>query len=205
MIGLAVAAVLAAATPARLPPVDRCQGDPGFDQFRAALDDAVARKDPAALQRLASDDIRSSFGGDGGWDEFASAWGLAEPQKSALWKRLQSVMALGCARTEAGGRVFPGLFEDMGEESDPFDLLVVRPGAALRTSPDKNAPVEARLDWTVTSILESPAPGEWVKVQVPGGPTGWVETDLTISPIDYRLVSELRDGRWRLTAFVAGD
>lgn len=205
MIALAIAAAVAASTPAQLPPVDRCQGDAGFDQFRAALGDAAARKDPAALGRLAADDIQSSFGGNGGWEEFASTWGLDQPQTSKLWTQLQSVMALGCAKTEAGGRVFPGMFEDMGDDADPFELLVVRPGAALRTSPDKNAPVEARLDWTVTAAIEGPGPDGWVKVQVPDGPSGWVETDLTISPLDYRLVSELRDGRWQITALVAGD
>jgi hypothetical protein len=205
MIGLAVAVALAASSPARLPPVDRCQGDPAFDQFRAALGDAVARKDSVALQALAASDIRASFGGDGGWKEFASTWSLDAPATSGLWTELEKAMALGCARTEAGGRVFPGMFEDMGDEVDPFDLLVVRPGTALRATPEKYGIVKARLDWTVTSVVENPAPGHWVKVQLPDGPAGWVETDLTISPIDYRLVSDLRDGRWRITAFVAGD
>lgn len=205
MLAFLIGAAVAAATPAQLPPVDRCQGDPGFDQFRAALDDAVARKDPVALQRLASDEIRSSFGGDGGWEEFASAWGLDEPQTSKLWKQLQAVMALGCAKTEAGGRVFPGMFEDLGDDADPFGLLVVRPGAAIRSGPDRNASATASLDWAVTNVLEERGPDDWVKVQVPGGPSGWVETNLTISPLDYRLVSELRDDHWRITALVAGD
>lgn len=204
MIAFAIAAALAAATPAQLPPVDRCQGEAGFDQFRAALDDAVARKDPDALRRLAEDDVRSSFGGGGGWEEFASAWGLDQPQKSALWEELRKVMALGCAPTQAGGRVFPGMFEDMGD-ADPFELLVIRPGAGLRAAPDKNASAVRTPDWASAIALETPAPEGWVRVRSADGETGWVETDLTISPIGYRLVSELRDGRWRITAFVAGD
>ena len=209
MIALAIAAALAvlapAATPAQLPPVDRCRDDAAFNQFRAALEDAVTRKDPVALRRLVADDIRSNFGGDGSWDEFASTWALNDPQKSALWKEIQAVLALGCAKTEDNGRVFPGLFEDKGDEIDPFELLVARPGSALRSAPDKNAPAVTRLEWTSTIQLESPAPENWVKVQVPGGASGWVETDLLISPLDYRLVSEIRAGRWRITAFVAGD
>ena len=205
MLAIFIGAAVAGATPAQLPPVDRCQGDPGFDQFRSELDNAVARKDPAALRRLAADDIQSNFGGNGGWDEFASTWGLDEPQTSKLWKQLQSVMALGCAKTEAGGRVFPGMFQDLGEDADPFQLVVVRPGAAIRSGPDKNASAAASLDWAVTNVLEERGPEDWVKVQVPGGPSGWVETNLIISPLDYRLVSEVRDGRWRITALVAGD
>ena len=205
MIALTLAAALAVSSPARLPPVDRCRGDATFDQFRAALVDAVARKDAVALQALAASDIRANFGGDGGWKEFASAWSLDAPATSGLWKEIEKAMALGCAKTEAGGRVFPGMFEDMGDEVDPFDLLVLRPGSALRATPEQTGIVTARLDWTVTSVLANPAPGRWVKVQVPRGPAGWVETHHTISPLDYRLVSEWREGRWRITAFVAGD
>ena len=205
MIGLILAAAFAASTPAQLPPVDRCRDDPGFSQFRAALEDAVTRKDPAALRRLVADDVRSNFGGDGSWDEFSSTWGLNEPQKSALWKEMQEVMALGCVKTDDGGRVFPGLFEDMGEEADPFELLVVRPGAPLHAAPDKNASATRTLDWASALAIETPGPENWVNVRSLSGETGWVESDFVISPLDYRLVSEIRDGRWRVTAFAAGD
>lgn len=200
-----IAAALAAATPAQLPPVDRCRDDAGFSQFRSALEDAVTRKDPAALRRLVADDVRSSFGGDGSWDEFASTWALNQPQKSALWKEMQEVMALGCAKTGDGGRVFPGLFDDLGDDADPFELVVIRPGAGLRAAPDKNASAAATRDWASAIALADRGPDGWVRVQVPDGDSGWVETDLAISPLDYRLVSELRDGRWQVTAFVAGD
>ena len=202
---VALSAAAPAPTPAQLPPVDRCRDDAGFNQFRAALEDAVTRKDPAALRRLTADNVRSNFGGDGSWDEFASAWALNQPQKSALWREIQDVLALGCATTDYGGRVFPGMFEDMGDEIDTFELLVVRPGAALHAAPDKNASSTMTRDWASTIQLEAPAPDGWVKVQVPGGEPGWVETDFVLSPLDYRLVSEYRDGRWQITAFVAGD
>ena len=202
---LMIAAAMAASSPARLPPVDRCAGEADFAQFRSAIEDAVTRKDAAALRKLAASNIQSNFGGEGSWSEFASTWALNEPQTSKLWDKMQEVMALGCAKTEDGGRVFPGLFDDVSEDVDVFELLVARPGAVLRASADKQAPAIMRLDWTSTLQIESPAPENWVKVQVPSGETGWVETDLLISPLDYRLVSEKRDGRWQITAFIAGD
>ena len=202
---LMIAAAVATSSPGRLPPVDRCGGDADFAQFRSAIKDAVTRKDPAALRKLAASNIQSNFGGEGSWKEFATTWGLDQPEKSELWEKMQEVMALGCAKTEDDGRVFPGLFDDVGEDVDVFELLVARPGAVLRASADKHAPAIARLDWTSTLQIESPAPENWVKVQVPSGETGWVETDLLISPLDYRLVSEKRDGRWQITAFIAGD
>lgn len=205
MIGFVLSLALAASTPVQLPPVDRCTGEANFTKFRAALKDAVARKDVAALRKLVATDVRSNFGGDGSWKEFSSTWGLAAPAKSELWKEMAGSMALGCARTEDGGRVFPGLFDDMGDEIDPFELLVVRPGATIHAKPDAKSAVVARGNWTTTTQLESPAPDGWVNVKVSGGPTGWVQTGAVISPLDYRLVAEKRGGKWLVTAFIAGD
>jgi hypothetical protein len=205
MIAFALAAAIAATTPARLPPVDRCRDDAGFSQFRARLEDAVTRKDVAALRQLTDPDIRSSFGDGTGWADFASMWNLAQPTTSGLWKEMQSTMALGCAPTEAGGRVMPGLFEDMGDDTDPFELLVIRPGAAVRSAPQPNAAIVATGDWTSVIQLESNAPDGWINVRLPGGQDAWVETGAAISPLDYRLVSEKRGSRWVMTAFIAGD
>lgn len=205
MIALAFAGALAAATPVQLPPVDRCRDDAAFGRFRSAVEDAVTRKDPAQLRALVADDVRSSFGGDGGWDEFAAAWGLDQPQRSALWTEMQQAMALGCAWTDYDGRVFPGLFEDMGDDADPFELLVIRPGGALRASPDRNAVPRTVVDWASATVVEAPGPDGWVKVTTSAGDSGWIERGFVLSPLGYRLVSEFRGGRWWITAFVAGD
>lgn len=205
MIGFAFAAAMAAATPVQLPPVDRCRDDAAFNRFRAALEDAVTRKDPAQLRALTADDIRSSFGGDGGWAEFAGTWGLDQPQRSALWSEMQEAMALGCAWTQVDGRVFPGLFDDVGDDMDPFELLVIRPGGALRKAPNSKNVAKTVVDWATAKIVEAPGPESWVKVSTAAGDSGWIERDQVISPIGYRLVSEFRDGRWWVTAFVAGD
>lgn len=205
MIGLAIAVVMAAATPTHLPPVDRCRDDPGFLQFRAKLEDAVTRKDVTALHALTANDIRASFGDDAGWDGFASMWDLANPRSSGLWKEMQAVLALGCAPTEAGGRVMPGMFEEMGDDIDPFELLVIRPGAAIRMAPQPAANTVATGDWTSVVQLEADAPDGWINVKLPNGRTAWVETAAAISPLGYRLVSEKRGSRWVVTAFVAGD
>lgn len=194
-------------TPARLPPVERCAGDAGFDRFRSALADAVTRKDVAALRRLSAPDVRGSFDGAGGWDEFASNWGLSQNSAmSALWKDMAAAIALGCAPTEGGGRVLPGMFADMGEDVDATELVVARPGTKLQSRPSASAPVIATLDWSSAIQVQSAAPEGWVRIQLlKGGPVGWVRGDSLLSPIGYRLVSQQRDGRWLLTAFLAGD
>lgn len=205
MIALGIAAALAAATPARLPPVERCTGDAAFDQFRKDLNEAVGRKDAAALRKLVAEDVRVDFGGNGGWEEFASTWGLAEPSTSKLWSELGQVMALGCAGTAAEGRVFPGLFEDMGGDADPFELIVAKPGAVLRSAATDSFANLGTLDWHTARLVEEPADSPSVKVVLADGREGWLRSSDLLSPLGYRLVSELRDGRWRIAAFVAGD
>lgn len=211
MIAALFAVTMAAAaptiTPPRLPPVDQCRGDQGFDRFRASLEDAITRKDVTALKRLAAPGIRVNFGGDGSWDEFARQWDLnSNPGMSGLWKEMAGAIALGCAKTEAGGRVFPGLFEATGDDVDPFELLVARPGTKLHSRPEKESAVIATLDWTATIQIETQAPEGWTRVQLLGnGPLGWVETEGMLSPLGYRLVIEQIAGRWQISAFVAGD
>ena len=210
MIGLtafiALAAAAPAITPTTLPPVEQCRGDQGFDRFRASLEDAITRKDPAALKRLAASDIIANFGGGSSWEAFAQQWGLENPKSSALWKEMAGAIALGCAHTPDGGRVFPGLFEAMGDDADPFELVVARPGTPLRSKPDIGAAMIAKLDWSSAIVVNTEAPEGWAKIQLlRGGPLGWVETGAIISPLGYRLVAQLQGDRWVITAFVAGD
>lgn len=207
--GIAASALQASAelTPARLPPVDQCRGDQGFDRFRSALEDAVTRKDVAALRKLTSPAIQSNFGGEGSWSEFVETWALdSNPSMSSLWKELAEVIKLGCAQIDRDTRVMPGLFEAMGDDVDAFELVVARPGARLRSRPDAKAPIIANLDWSSAIQVETEAPEGWTRVQLlRNGPLGWVESDSLVSPLSYRLVMDLKDGRWVISAFVAGD
>ena len=209
MIAAAIALLLAAAapanTPTRLPPFEDCRGDSAFDRFRAELTDAVARRDVAELRPLVADNILSSFGGDGGWSEFALAWGLeTEPAASKLWPQLEELLKLGCASTQAGGRVFPSLFQHSGEDADPFELVVARPGSGLYAKA-RDATAVAALDWHSARQSDPGPESGWVEVTLFDGRKGWLrEVDL-LSPLGYRLVAERRGGRWLIVAMVAGD
>lgn len=198
--------VLVAATPHRLPPVEHCTGDAGFDRFRAALKRAVAVRDPAGLKRLVAPDITVNFGGDSGWADFAAAWGLAtQARTSKVWDEMARAMALGCARTPDGRRrVMPGMFAAVGDEVDIFDLVAVRPGTPLRDKAGGGGRVIAMLDWDAGEIQTGGDP-QWARLKLLDGRSGWVATDRLVSPVGYRLVTERRNGRWLITAFVAGD
>lgn len=197
---------LVAATPHRLPPVERCKGDAAFDVYRAQLNSAVRARDAAALKSLVAPDVTINFGGDAGWADFEKGWGLdATPRSSKLWGEMESALALGCGVAPDGRhRIMPGMFEDIGDDIDVFELVSVRPGTPLRATAGARGRVIATLDWHAGDV--QPGGNEaWTKVKLRDGRVGWVASDRLVSPVGYRLVSEKRGQRWLITAFVAGD
>ena len=45
----------------------------------------------------------------------------------------------------------------------------------------------------------------WYKIETLGGKKGFVSAEFVRSPIDYRACFEKKNGKWKMTAFVAGD
>ena len=88
----------AARTPAvdsgapRLEPRD--DANASFREFRERLLTALARRDTAFLHSVVSQDIRTSFGADGGLKDFKSMWKTAD-SSSAIWATLSRVLRMG--------------------------------------------------------------------------------------------------------------
>jgi hypothetical protein len=201
---LAIAALLAPAAPAPLPPRDECQKDAGFAAYRASLASAVRAKDAKRLLALTSDDIDFSFGGDSGKVEFARSWRLDRPRESKLWQELETVLRLGCAFNE-GQAEAPWLYARFPRGLDPFDhAVVVRPGATAHVTPNAGGQVLAKLSWDILPIV-SDLGGAWTEVRLPDGRPAFVRGSDLRSPIDYRAGFERRNGRWLMTMFIAGD
>ena len=57
----------------------------------------------------------------------------------------------------------------------------------------------------VDEAAEPYAESEWTRIKLRDGRTGYISSRYVRSPIDYRAVFNKMDGRWRMTAFVAGD
>lgn len=206
---LALAAPAAAsALPVRVPPTDSCAQDRSFAAFRTALLAAIARKDAAFILAAATDDIQYSFGDDPGRAGFARAWGLARPATSALWRELAAALRLGCARDEAGEFWAPSMSligdENLGEEYYA-SAVAVGPGAALHAGRSDASRTIAPLRWHVVTAQHDDGASRWVRVRLADGREGYVRRALIRSFGDYRAVFAKRGGRWRLTAFVAGD
>lgn len=207
----ALAAALSFAAPAeaaqrKLPPVDQCK-DAGLAVFRQQLVRAVTRRDREALLRLLAPDVLVNFGGDKGRVAFARQWELERPARSGLWRELETVLGLGCARV-GKARVMPSLAGQFSPEADQdmFEKMIVTSAAArLRKSRSKDSGTARVLGWDVVTVLEAPGDGEQIKVRLADGREGWLSRTQLRSPLDYRLVAEKRQGKWMITAFVAGD
>jgi hypothetical protein len=198
----------AAALPQRMPPVDHCARDRSFVAFRNALSRAIARRDAAFILSIAADDIEYSFGDRPGKAGFASAWGLARPATSRLWRELGAALRLGCTPDDGEAFWAPSMSmtgnEDLGEDYTLL-MVAVTPGATLRAGPSDASRLVARLRWDVVHLDARDPHGNWIRATLLDGRRGYIRPALFRGFGDYRAVFEKRHGRWRMTAFVAGD
>jgi hypothetical protein len=61
------------------------------------------------------------------------------------------------------------------------------------------------MSYSIVRLVDVGGDGLWSHVRVGDGRTGYVWHAYVRSPIEERAVFNLIDGRWRMTAFVAGD
>ncbi|MBC2664279.1 SH3 domain-containing protein [Novosphingobium flavum] len=187
------------------PPKDTCASLSGANAFRAALRLAVSRRSAPALVALASPQIRLDFGGGSGAAELRTR--LSGKDGPALWRELEQILPLGCAR-QGQTLVMPSLFaEDLGG-SDPFSTyLVTGRNVRLRAGGSASSRVVSSLSWNVVETVSAGGSGSaWRRVRVlPSGPTGYVAGAYLRSPVAHRLLIDRTGGKWRISAFVAGD
>jgi hypothetical protein len=193
----------------RLPPVDQCAADRSFADFRRRLTAAIDRQSAAYILRIAVDDIEYSFGEAPGRAGFAALWELDSPATSRLWRELGAALRLGCARDRDGALWAPSMSMPSGDEAaEDFGAKVVAttPGAILRAAASDDGAAVARLEWDVLTLRpDDDGESAWLAASLADGRRGYVRRSEVRSPADFRAVFEKRDGRWRMTAFVAGD
>ncbi len=206
MLGL-IAFALLLAQPApiaeRLPPVEQCTTEAGFEQFRERLKEVVARKDERALLSMLTEDVTVDFGGGSGPPAFAANWQFDQAGESPVWSELSEALSFGCAPT-GDHLVAPSFVTQFPAELDAFVTVIVRPGTRLRASESDGAADLGKLDWHLATVTDEDD-GEWLGVQLVDGREGFVRRDQVVNPLDFRLVFTKREGQWRITAFVAGD
>lgn len=195
----------------KLYPVDEAAKDPGFFTFRARLIQAVQKRNSTYLISILSPKISNSFGGDGGIQEFKQTW-RPERAQSPVWSELAAALSLGGTFGKDGSFAAPYTFSLYPEDRDVFESgVIIGEGVRLRSAPAMNASVIRTLSFDLVDLVSDQTKRtarnerEWIKVKLSDGQTGYVAAEFFRSPIDYRAVFEKENGRWVMTAFIAGD
>ena len=187
-------------------PVDQAASQPDFFTFRAHVQAAIARRDASALLAIVHKQIKNSFGGDDGIEEFKKKW-KPEGSDSDLWKELGTALALGGSFDREGRFIAPYVYSRWPEKTDSFEnLAIVGVNVRVRESPRNDSATVDSLSFVIVPLLREQKEHEgWTAIRRRNGKPGYVASQYARSPIDYRAVFARIDGRWQLTTFVAGD
>jgi len=202
----AVAAPVCTPAPNRLCPSDAGANDPSFAQFRKELRAAIEQKNEAELVKRIAPDVRTSFGGGGGIDEFRKSWKTGSAD-SELWATLGSILDNGgnfIGEGDAKSFWAPYVYANWPEAIDAFEnVAAVRASVVIRASASPDAAQVATVDWEILKVISRN--DTWMNVKTSGGVEGWVAVADVYSPIGYRAGFSNRTGEWKLEALVAGD
>jgi hypothetical protein len=176
---------------------------------------AIAHRDPDSLRAIMAADVRISLGPSEGLA------GLSLDATSPAWPRLEKALAIGCAPAAPSDDAVwmcPGLDTSISGLEPREQVFILGEGVPLRTDPDGNTPILARLScrivafdndaWSRMSpehLEELDREQGWTPVIVEGGVKGYVQSEVAFRPDGYRVGFERRDGQWRIVAFLAGD
>ena len=197
-------ATLAAAQVGKLLPIDQAAKDPEFFAFRAQLQAAVARHDAEAVLAAVDPNIKNTFGGDNGIDAFRRRWKL--PAGDRLWDELGTVLAFGGGFFAKDAFSAPYVHQNWPEPFDSFThVAVLGRGVRVRASPGPQGRVLTSLSFDIVPVVPPFGKSEWTRIKLRDGRTGYISSRYVRSPVGYRAVFNKIAGRWRMTAFIAGD
>ncbi len=195
----------------KLQPVDEAAKNPVFAKYRAALIEAVRRRDLDYVVARAAPEIKLSFGGQYGRDMFrASLTGIEKWEGEPYWMELQRALELGGVFLGDGSFCTPYIscLEVPGcPDCDPFETVFVVSGDAVaRAAADPDSEIIARLSWDVLQMdSDKGFEGDFIPVRLPDGRPAFVTGPDFRFSIDYRARFEKMQEGWRMTVFIAGD
>lgn len=187
----------------RLLPVDEASSKPDFLAYRTRLQAAVERRDVNAVVEAVDPGIRLGFDASGGIDALRKMFA----ERSESWEELRAVLANGGSFSTPAAFEAPYVYSEWPDQFDSFECAAVTGrNVRLRTAARLDAPVTTTISYPIVRLLNRTAGGAlWSQVRLGDGRAGYVWHAYVRSPVDYRALFNLSDGRWRMTAFVSGD
>ena len=188
-----------------LRPVDEAARKSDFAEFRRRLQDAVARKDEAAILAVVDPKVRISFDDPVSTQTFKTQ--VIDHPDQDFWREFGTILRLGGRFLEDDTFGAPYTYSAWPDAFDSFECLAITGSRVrVRAAPRLDGQVLTVLDYAiVTSNRGSVETPGWTGVQLPDGRTGFVSAQFVRSPVDHRALFQFHDGRWWLMAYVAGD
>ena len=188
-----------------LRPVDEGTRRADFLEFRRRLQDAVARKDEAAVLAIVDPTVRISFGDSGGAQAFKAQ--VIDNRNEDFWQEFGTILRLGGRFRTNDAFDAPYTFSAWPEHLDSFECLAITGSRVrVRAAAGLDARIVTQVDFAIVRANPPKAdlPG-WRGIELPDGRTGFVSSRYVRGPIDRRALFQFHDGRWSLIAYVAGD
>jgi len=188
-----------------LRPVDEGTRRADFLEFRRRLQDAVARKDEAAVLAIVDPTVRISFGDSGGAQAFKAQ--VIDNRNEDFWQEFGTILRLGGRFRTNDAFDAPYTFSAWPEHLDSFECLAITGSRVrVRAAAGLDARIVTQVDFAIVRANPPKAdlPG-WRGIELPDGRTGFVSSRYVRGPIDRRALCQVHDGRWSLIAYVAGD
>jgi hypothetical protein len=212
-------------------PRNDCGELPGAQAFLDEVNAAVAARDVDAFVNLADVHVLLTFGGGEGAAQLREELAADD---GALWNETADLMAMGCAISKVNDAGQSGdesqfttiilpwyLAQDTG--GDPFETVIVTgEDVPVHHAASLTSPPLAYVSWEAVQLV--PEPGEtginysgdqetgWLRVRLPAGSgagadpvEGYMQAENLRSVVDYRLLANNGDGRWKISALIAGD
>lgn len=198
-------------------PIDQAEVNSDFFTFRQELQKALENKDLDFLLSHLDDNIKLTFGGRYGKQDFIKLWNLSEnPENSDVWQTLLEVIKLGGKFADNQRTSFIAPYTFLAEEiEDPFeDMIIIGENITVRKTPSLQGKILGFLSYDVVKVVygaNSPSEtinGEthpWIKIKTTEGVTGYVYGKYIRSPIDYRVDFVKTGNTWKMVFFIAGD
>jgi hypothetical protein len=205
-ICVVLATAIVIAVPVQLLPVDEAAKRPEFFSFRTHLQQAIARRDTAALLAAVDPNVKNSFGGNDGIDEFTSMWKIGQAD-SEIWQELGTVLSMGGSFFDDRTFVAPYVFSKWPESLDSFEhVAVVGANVRVRSEPRVDAAPLDAVSFVILPVANDARVTDdaWRAVKI-DSKVGFVSSRFARSPIDYRAIFSEQSGAWRMVTFVAGD
>ena len=188
----------------RVLPVDEAASRPDLLEYRFRLQRAVEQRDVDAVVAAADPGIRLGFDASGGTTALRKLFA----DRPESWEELRRVLALGGSMSSSTSFAAPYVYSRWPEGFDSFECAAITGrNVRLRSAPRLDASIVTMVSYAIVQQVNDAVDEKnlWVRVRLGDGRTGYVWHAYVRSPVDHRALFNLIDGRWRMTAFVAGD